>query len=55
MLAKTMELGIRITKDPALAVLDHFVWTSNASEPTARAKHPRYSLKFADGITGRRD
>jgi RNA polymerase primary sigma factor len=48
MLAKTMELGIRITKDPALAVLDLFVWTTNASEPTARAKHPRYTLKFAD-------
>jgi RNA polymerase primary sigma factor len=52
MLAKTMELGIRITKDPALAVLDLFVWTSNASEPTARAKHPRYTLKFAD-VAGR--
>jgi RNA polymerase primary sigma factor len=48
MLAKTMELGIRITKDPALAVLDLFVWTTNASEPTARAKHPRYTLKFGD-------
>ncbi len=48
MLAKTMELGLRITKDPALAVLDLFVWTSNASEPTARAKHPRYTLTFAD-------
>ncbi|MEO5939936.1 MAG: sigma-70 family RNA polymerase sigma factor, partial [Candidatus Limnocylindrales bacterium] len=48
MLAKTMELGLRITKDPVLAVLDLFVWTSNASEPTARAKHPRYTLKFAD-------
>jgi RNA polymerase primary sigma factor len=48
MLAKTMELGLRITKDPANAVLDLFVWTSNASEPTARAKHPRYTLKFAD-------
>ena len=48
MLAKTMELGLRITKDPALAVLDLHVWTANASEPTARAKHPRYALKFAD-------
>jgi RNA polymerase primary sigma factor len=48
MLAKTMELGLRITKNPALAVLDLFVWTTNASEPTARAKHPRYALTFAD-------
>jgi RNA polymerase sigma factor RpoD, C-terminal domain/RNA polymerase sigma factor, sigma-70 family len=48
MLAKTMELGLRITKDPGLAVLDLHVWTANASEPTARAKHPRYAMKFAD-------
>jgi RNA polymerase primary sigma factor len=48
MLAKTMELGLRITKDPALAIVDLHVWTANASEPTARAKHPRYTLKFAD-------
>ena len=48
MLAKTMELGLRITRDPALAVVDLYVWTTNASEPTARAKHPRYTLKFAD-------
>jgi RNA polymerase primary sigma factor len=48
MLAKTMELGLRIEKDPALAVLDLHVWTANATEPTARAKHPRYTLKFAD-------
>ena len=48
MLAKTMELGLRITRDPALAVLDLHVWTINASEPIARAKHPRYALRFAD-------
>src|SRR5216110_1682769 len=48
MLAKTMEIGLRITKDPALAVVDLHVWTANNSEPTARAKHPRYALKFAD-------
>ncbi len=47
MLAKTMELGIRITSDPALAVLDLHVWTANATEPTARAKHPRYAMPFA--------
>ncbi len=48
MLAKTMELGLRITRDPGLAVLDLHVWTANDSEPTARAKHPRYALTFAD-------
>ena len=52
MLAKTMELGLRIRKDPALAVLDLHIWTANATEPTARAKHPRYTLKFAD-VTAR--
>ncbi|HLO36503.1 MAG TPA: sigma-70 family RNA polymerase sigma factor [Candidatus Deferrimicrobium sp.] len=48
MLAKTMELGLRITRDPALAVLDLHVWTANASEPVARKKHPRYTMPFAD-------
>jgi RNA polymerase primary sigma factor len=48
MLAKTMELGLRISKNPALAVLDLYVWTANATEPTARAKHPRYALPFGD-------
>ena len=48
MLAKTMELGLRITRDPALAVVDLHVWTANASEPTARAKHPRYAMPFGD-------
>jgi RNA polymerase primary sigma factor len=47
MLAKTMELGLRIVSNPALAVLDLHVWTANATEPTARAKHPRYALPFA--------
>jgi RNA polymerase primary sigma factor len=46
MLAKTMELGLRITRDPALAVLDLHVWSANDSEPTARAKHPKYALPF---------
>jgi RNA polymerase primary sigma factor len=46
MLAKSMELGLRITRDPALAVLDLHVWSANDSEPTARAKHPRYALPF---------
>ncbi|HET7702036.1 MAG TPA: sigma-70 family RNA polymerase sigma factor [Candidatus Limnocylindrales bacterium] len=48
MLAKTMELGNRIVPNPALAVLDLHVWTVNDMEPTARAKHPRYALPFAD-------
>ncbi len=46
MLAKSMELGLRITKDPALAILDLHVWSANDSEPTARAKHPKYALPF---------
>jgi RNA polymerase sigma factor (sigma-70 family) len=46
MLAKTMEIGLRITSDPALALLDLHEWIANATEPTARAKHPRYVLPF---------
>src|SRR5689334_22188078 len=46
MLAKSMELGLRITRDPALAILDLHVWSANDSEPTARAKHPKYALPF---------
>ena len=48
MLAKTMEIGIRIKTDPALATLDLHEWVTNATEPTARAKHPRYQLPHAD-------
>ena len=48
MLAKTMELGNRIVPNPALAILDLHVWTANDMEPTARAKHPRYALPFAE-------
>jgi RNA polymerase primary sigma factor len=48
MLAKTMEIGIRITSDPALAILDLHEWVVNATEPTARAKHPKYQLPFGD-------
>ena len=48
MLAKTMEIGLRITSDPALAILDLHEWIANATEPTARAKHPKYQLPFGD-------
>jgi RNA polymerase primary sigma factor len=48
MLAKTMEIGIRISSDPALAILDLHEWVANATEPTARAKHPRYTLPYGD-------
>src|SRR5215210_3619604 len=48
MLAKTMELGLRITRDPALAVLDLHVWTANNTEPTARTKHSRHALPYAE-------
>jgi RNA polymerase primary sigma factor len=52
MLAKTMEIGLRITSDPALAILDLHEWVANATEPTARAKHPQYQLPFGD-VAGR--
>ena len=52
MLAKTMEIGIRITSDPALAILDLHEWIANATEPSARAKHPQYQLPFGD-VAGR--
>jgi RNA polymerase primary sigma factor len=48
MLAKTMEIGNRITSDPALAILDLHEWVANSTEPTARAKHPKYVLPFGD-------
>jgi RNA polymerase primary sigma factor len=48
MLAKTMEIGIRIASDPSRAVLDLHEWVANATEPTARAKHPKYQLPFGD-------
>jgi RNA polymerase primary sigma factor len=48
MLAKTMEIGLRIATDPALAILDLHEWVANATEPTARAKHPRYQMPFGD-------
>src|SRR4029079_12255581 len=41
-----MEIGLRITSNPALALLDLHEWVANATEPTARAKHPRYVLPF---------
>jgi RNA polymerase primary sigma factor len=48
MLAKTMEIGLRIATDPALAILDLHEWVANATEPTARAKHPRFQMPFGD-------
>ena len=48
MLAKTMEIGLRIATDPALAILDLHEWVVNGTEPTARAKHPRYQLPHGD-------
>jgi RNA polymerase sigma factor (sigma-70 family) len=48
MLAKTMEIGLRIASDPGLAVLDLHEWIANATEPTARTKHPKYALPFGD-------
>ena len=43
-LAKAIELGTRIRTEPWTAVLDLHEYTLHDTEPTARAKHPRYSL-----------
>ena len=48
MLAKTMEIGLRIRTNPALAILDLHEWVVNGTEPTARVKHPRYQLPFGE-------
>ncbi|HET9755373.1 MAG TPA: sigma-70 family RNA polymerase sigma factor [Candidatus Limnocylindrales bacterium] len=45
-LAKAIELGVRIRIDPSTAILDLHEWTLHDTEPTARAKHPVYALPF---------
>ena len=46
MLAKAIELGLRIRTEPWTAVLDLHEWTLHDTEPVARAKHPTYALPF---------
>jgi RNA polymerase primary sigma factor len=43
-LAKAIELGIRIRTEPWSAVLDLHEWTHHDTESAARAKNPKYSL-----------
>ena len=43
-LAKAIELGVRIRTEPWTAILDIHEWTLHDTEATARAKHPVYAL-----------
>ncbi len=43
-LAKAIELGVRIRTEPWTAILDLHEWTLHDTEATARAKHPVYAL-----------
>ena len=45
-LAKGIELGVRAKTDPWTAALDLHEYTLHETEPTARAKHPKYALPF---------
>ena len=43
-LAKAIELGVRIRTEPWTAVLDLHEWTLHDTESAARAKNPKYAL-----------
>ena len=45
-LAKAIELGVRIRTEPWTAILDLHEWTLHDTEAAARAKHPVYALPF---------
>ena len=45
-LAKAMELGLRIRTEPWTAVLDLHEWTLHETEAATRAKNPVYALPF---------
>ncbi len=45
-LAKAIELGLRIRTEPWTAVLDLHEWTLHETEATTRAKHPVHALPF---------
>jgi RNA polymerase primary sigma factor len=47
MLAKAIELGVRIRTEPWTAILDLHEWTLHETEATARAKHPVYALPIS--------
>jgi len=45
-LAKAIELGVRIRTEPWTVILDLHEWTLHDTEAAARAKHPVYALPF---------
>jgi RNA polymerase primary sigma factor len=47
-LAKSIELGVRVADRPWVAILDVHEWTHHDSEAKTRAKNPSYLLPFAD-------
>ena len=47
-LAKSIELGVRVATEPWTAILDIHEWTLNDTEAKTRAKNPAYLLPFAD-------
>jgi hypothetical protein len=47
-LAKSIELGVRVTNEPWRVILDINEWTLHDSEAKTRAKNPLYRLPFAD-------
>ena len=47
-LAKSIELGVRMANEPWTAILDIHEWTLNDTEAKTRAKNPAYLLPFAD-------
>jgi len=50
-LAKAIELGLRIRTEPWTAILDLHEWASHATEPTAREKHAKYALPRGEEAT----
>ena len=46
-LAKSIELGVRVAADPWTAILDVHEWTLHETESKTRAKNPLYQLPFA--------
>jgi RNA polymerase primary sigma factor len=47
-LAKSIELGVRVTNEPWRAILDIHEWTLHDKESKTRAKNVAYQLPFAD-------
>jgi RNA polymerase primary sigma factor len=47
-LAKSIELGVRVAAEPWTAILDIHQWTLHDTEAKTRAKNPAYVLPFAD-------